>query len=138
MQVQYYYVLVNTRTTIKFFEFNKMNIKNKKSQYYKNPEQGLIILDQITNLNRFEFFIQPQLVNIGSATPTYFHVAYGDMRFPEILIKLTYWTTYIYPNWQNAVRIPHVLKMAEKLSSMTAKFTQSSLNEELSDKQSFL
>ena len=138
LQVQYYYVLVNTRTTIKFFEFNKMNIKNKKSQYYKNPEQGLIILDQITNLNRFEFFIQPQLVNIGSATPTYFHVAYGDMRFPEILIKLTYWTTYIYPNWQNAVRIPHVLKMAEKLSSMTAKFTQSSLNEELSDKQSFL
>ena len=128
LQVQYYYVLVNTRTTIKFFEFNKMNIKNKKSQYYKNPEQGLIILDQITNLNRFEFFIQPQLVNIGSATPTYFHV----------LIKLTYWTTYIYPNWQNAVRIPHVLKMAEKLSSMTAKFTQSSLNEELSDKQSFL
>ena len=63
---------------------------------------------------------KPQLVNIGSATPTYFHVAYGDMRFPEILIKLTYWTTYIYPNWQNAVRIPHVLKMAEKLSSMTA------------------
>ena len=56
----------------------------------------------------------------------------------ELLIKLTYWTTYIYPNWQNAVRIPHVLKMAEKLSSVTAKFTQSALNEELSDKQSFL
>lgn len=137
LQVQYYYVLVNTRTTIKFFEYNKMN-KGSRTQNYKNPEQGLIILDQITNLNRFEFFIQPQLVNIGSATPTYFHVAYGDMGFPEILIKLTYWTTYIYPNWQNAVRIPHVLKMAEKLSSMTAKFTQSKLNEELSDKQSFL
>ena len=105
---------------------------------YKNPEQGLIILDQITNLNRFEFFIQPQFVNIGSATPTYFHVAYGNMCFPELLIKLTYWTTYIYPNWQNAVRVPHVLKMAEKLSSMTANFTQSALNQDLSDKQSFL
>ena len=54
----------------------------------------------------------------------------------ELLIKLTYWTTYIYPNWQKAVM--HVLKMAEKLSSVTAKFTQSALNEELSDKQSFL
>ena len=138
LNIQYYYVLVNTRTTIKFFEHNIMNPKGAKSQKYKNPDQGLIILDQITNLKRFEFFIQPQLVNIGSATPTYFHVAYGDMKFPELLIKLTYWTTYIYPNWQNAVRIPHVLKMAEKLSSMTAKFTQSALNEELSDKQSFL
>ena len=138
LNIQYYYVIVNTRTAIKFFEYNKMNPRNKESKLYKNPEQGLIILDQITNLNRFEFFIQPQSVNIGSATPTYFHVAYGDMRFPELLIKLTYWTTYIYPNWQNAVRIPHVLKMAEKLSSMTAKFTQSALNEELSDKQSFL
>ena len=138
LKVQYYYVIVNTRSTIKFFEYNIMNQKGSRTQNYKNPEQGLIVLDQITNLNRFEFFIQPQLVNIGSATPTYFHVAYGDMEIPEILIKLTYWTTYIYPNWQNAVRIPHVIKMAEKLSSMTAKFAQSSLNEELSDKQSFL
>ena len=137
--IHYHYVLVNTRTTIKFFEYNVINRRNENTQKYKNPKQGLVILDQITNLNRFEFFIQPQLVNIGSATPTYFHVAYGDLVLPkELLIKLTYWTTYIYPNWQNAVRIPHVLKMAEKLSSVTAKFTQSALNEDLSDKQSFL
>ncbi len=107
--IHYYYVLVNTRTTIKFFEYNLINPRNGNNQIYKNPKQGLIILDQITNLNRFEFFIQPQLVNIGSATPTYFNVAYGDMVLPkELLIKLTYWTTYIYPNWQNAVRIPYL------------------------------
>ena len=137
-KLNYYYVLVNTRSTIKFFEYNKTNVKNKKIQYYKNPEQGLIVLDQVTNIKRFEFFIQPQKVNIGSATPTYFHVAYGDMKFPELLIQLTYWTTYIYPNWQNAVRVPHVIKMAEKLATMTAKFTQSKLNENLYDTQSFL
>ena len=121
-----------------FFEYNKINPKNTKSQYYKNPEQGLIVLDQITNIKRFEFFIQPQKVNIGSATPTYFHAAYGNMNFPELLIQLTYWTTYIYPNWQNAVRVPHVIKMAEKLATMTAKFTQSKLSENLYDTQSFL
>ena len=60
------------------------------------------------------------------------------MNFPELLIQLTYWTTYIYPNWQNAVRVPHVLKMAEKLTAVTAKFTQSKLNDKLNDKQSFL
>ena len=137
-KLNYYYVLVNTRSTIKFFEYNKINPKNTKSQYYKNPEQGLIVLDQITNIKRFEFFIQPQKVNIGSATPTYFHAAYGNMNFPELLIQLTYWTTYIYPNWQNAVRVPHVIKMAEKLATMTAKFTQSKLSENLYDTQSFL
>ena len=60
------------------------------------------------------------------------------MDLPKILIQLTYWTTYIYPNWQNAVRVPHVLKLAEKLANMTAQYTKSNLNENLSDKQSFL
>ena len=138
LKVNYYYVLVNTRKNIKFFEFNKINKNNYKSQLYKNPEQGLIVLDQVTNKNRFEFYLQPQKVNIGSATPTYFHVAYGNMNFPELLIKLTYWTTFIYPNWQNSIRVPHVLKMAEKLATVTAKFTQSILNEELSGTQAFL
>lgn len=54
-----------------------------------------LLIYQITNLKRFEFFIQPQKENIGSASPTYFHVAYGNMEFPEFLIQLTYWITYI-------------------------------------------
>ena len=137
LNIQYYYVLVNTRTNIKFFEKNIFNINNEKGKY-KNPEKGLIIFDQITNVKRFEFYIQPQKVNIGSATPTYFHVAYGNMGLPSILIQLTYWTTYIYPNWQNAIRVPHVVKLAEKLAGMTAKFIQSKLNAKLFDTQSFL
>ena len=138
LHLNYYYVNVNTRVTTKLFEYNYIKDQNNNG-IYKNPEQGLIILDQITNNNKFEFYIQPQKVNIGSATPTYFHVPYGNMNFPEILIQLTYWTTYLYSNWQNAVRVPHVIKMAEKLAYMTAKFTLSELNEKLSeDKQAFL
>ena len=60
------------------------------------------------------------------------------MDYPELLIQLTYWTTYLYSNWQNSVRVPHVIKMAEKLSYMTAKVTQSALNEKLSEQQAFL
>ena len=60
------------------------------------------------------------------------------MGLSPLLIQLTYWTTYIYPNWQNAVRVPHVVKLAEKLAGMTAKFTQSKLNENLFDTESFL
>ncbi len=42
-------------------------------------------------------------------------------------MKFTYDLCYLYPNWSGAVRVPHVLKAAEKLSYMTAKYT----NEEL-------
>ena len=134
MKLKYYYIIVNTRVSIKFFEYNynKDDFDEGDQGDHKNPEQGLIVLDQVTNIKRFEY-IQPQKVNIGSATPTYFHVAYGNMEKPELLIQLTYWTTYLYSNWQNAVRVPHVIKMAEKLAYMTAKFTQSELNDKLSD-----
>ena len=111
---------------------------NKNKGDHHNPEPGLIVLDQITNKKRFEFYLQPQKVSQGSATPTYFHVAYGNMNDPELLIQLTYWSTFLYPNWQNSVRVPHVIKIAEKLSLMTSKFTQESLNEELSDKLAIL
>ena len=137
LHINYYYVLVNTTTNVKFFEYNYVKDKRNNGNF-KNPEPGLVILDQITNKRRFEFFIQPQKVNIGSATPTYFHVAYGNMNFPELLIQLTYWTTYLYSNWQNAVRVPHVIKMAEKLAYMTAKYTHSEINGNLLNKQSFL
>ena len=133
----YYYVNVNTRVTTKLFEYNYSKNDDDKGDH-KNPEQGLVVLDQITNNKKFEFYIQPQKVNIGSATPTYFHVPYGNMDFPELLVQLTYWTTYLYSNWQNAVRVPHVIKMAEKLAYITAKITLSKMNENLSDKQAFL
>ena len=138
LKLKYYYVNVNTRVTTKLFEYNYSKNDDDDKGDYKNPGQGLVILDQITNNKKFEFYIQPQKVKIGSATPTYFHVPYGNMDFPELLLQLTYWTTYLYSNWQNAVRVPHVIKMAEKLAYITAKITLSKMNENLSDKQAFL
>ena len=126
----YYYVLVNTKTTYKFFEKNKGQ--------YNNPGEGLLVLDGVTNRNFFEFYIQPQLVTGGSATPSCFHVAYGNMDFPEMVPKLTFDLCHLYSNWQGTVRVPHVLKSAEKLSKMTAKYTLSELHERLEIGQSYL
>ena len=131
-QVNYYYVIVNMKTSLKLFELNTRKTEKERGEY-KNPESGLVLLNKITNLNEFEFYLQPQKVTQGSATPTSFHVLYGNMNYPEILIKLTYWTTFIYPNWKNAVRIPHVLKIAEKYSSMTAGVTYARNNDIISD-----
>ena len=129
-KILYYYILVNTKTTYKFFEKNK--------NQFNNPAEGLLVLDGVTNRNFFEFYIQPQLVTGGSATPSCFHVAYGNMNFPEMIPKLTFDLCHLYSNWQGTVRVPHVLKSAEKLSKMTAKYTLNELNDNLQKGQSYL
>ena len=131
-KINYYYVLVYNKTSLKIFEQNNKKT-NREQGDYKNPEPGLVLLNKVTDKNKFEFYIQPQKVTEGSATPTCFHAIYGNMNFPELLIKLSYWTAYIYPNWQNAVRIPHVLKVAEKYSYMTAKITRKRNKDNLQD-----
>ena len=130
--VLYYYILVNTKTSFKFFE------KAKKGGEYYNPGSGLLVIDGVTNRNYFEFYIQPQEVTQGSATPTCFHVAYGDLNFPEMIPKLTFDLCYIYSNWQGTVRMPNVIKAAEKLSKMTAKYTLGELNTNLKIGQAYL
>ena len=85
-----------------------------------------------------EFYIQPQEVTGGSATPTCFHVAYGNLDFAEKIPKFTYDLCYIYSNWQGAVRVPNVIKAAEKLSKMTAKYTFEELNSDLKIGQTYL
>ena len=129
--ILYYYILVNTKTTFKFFE------KDKKNNY-SNPGPGLLIIDGVTNRNYFEFYIQPQEVTQGSATPTCFHVAYGNLDFPEMIPKFTYDLCHIYSNWQGTVRVPNVLKCAEKLSKMSAKYMKGKLNTNLNLGQAYL
>ena len=128
--ILYYYFLVNTKTTFKFFEKNGDN--------YSNPESGLLVIDGITNKNFFEFYIQPQEVTQGSATPSCFHVAYGNLNFPEFIPKFTYDLCHLYSNWQGPVRIPNVIKAAEKLSKMTAKYTFKELHKDLQIGQAYL
>ena len=129
-KILYEYILVNTKTTYKFFEHQKGG--------YVNPEGGLLVLNGVTNRNLFEFYIQPQKVTGGSATPSCFTVAYGNLNFPEIIPKLTFDLCHLYSNWQGPVRVPHVLKSAEKLSKMTAKYTCEELNANLSTGQAYL
>ena len=130
--IKYYYILVNTKTTYKFFE------TNNESNEYLNPAPGLLFTDGITNKNFFEFYIQPQKVTGGSATPTCYHVAYGDLDFAEMIPKFTYDLCHIYSNWQGTIRVPNVIKAAEKLSKMTAKYTLCELNENLKFGQAYL
>lgn len=132
--IPFYYVLVNTKTNFKFFEMEKVN----NFTNYNNPQQGFIIYDQVTNPDFFEFYLQPQLVTQGTATPSSFTVACGDLDMPEMVVKLTYDLCFNYPNWNGPIRVPGVLKLAEKLSKMTAKYTKNELNSLLKNNLSYI
>ena len=52
--------------------------------------------------------------------------------------KFTFDLCHLYSNWQGSVRMPHVIKCAEKLSKMTAKYKLNELNERLRIGQAYL
>lgn len=107
---KFYYICCNLKPDIKFFEDGQKNTK------YSNPQSGLVIDEGVTQKNKFEFYLQPQYVNQGTATPSHYQVMYHDDQnntLPmEKLQKLTYYLTYYYWNWHGAIRIPGILKFS--------------------------
>ena len=134
-KIPFYYILVNKKTSLKFFESESTGWKTtgyKAIQakvpsnvtptcQYDNPDPGLLIYDSLTDPDIFEFYLQPQKVNQGTATPTNFHVAFGNMDCPDLIPKLTYDLCYLYSNWRGPVRVPAPLKYAEKLAKTVPK-----------------
>ena len=138
-KIPFYYILVNKKTSLKFFEcdgstgqnsFNSLPGKNSKARIstmqttYENPDPGLLIYNSMTDPEIFEFYLQPQKVNQGTATPTNFHVAFGTLDCPELIPKLTYDLCYLYTNWRGPVRVPAPLKYAEKLAKTLPKLNE--------------
>jgi aubergine-like protein len=135
VKIPYYYILVNKKTSLKFFESDSIlnnssiggaskNIKSKitpTTYQYDNPDPGLLVFNSLTDPAIFEFYLQPQKVTQGTATPTNFHVAFGNLNCPELIPKLTYDLCYIYSNWRGPVRVPAPLKYAEKLAKTIPK-----------------
>ena len=127
--ILYYYIIVNTKTNFKFFE--------KYNNKFTNPGSGLLVIDGVTNKNFFEFYIQPHEVTQGSAIPTCFLVAYGNLNSPEFVPKFTYDLCHLY-NYSRAISVPNVIKAAEKLTKMTIKFINSELNKNFEKGQAYI
>ena len=91
-----------------------------------NPKSGLVIDENVTQKNKFEFFIQPQFVNQGTATPCHYQVmcTYNhseDIIKLEQLEKITFYLCYYYFTWSGAIREPGTLKMAETALDFSSK-----------------
>ena len=60
------------------------------------------------------------------------------MNYPEIIPKFTFDLCHLYSNWQGAIRVPNVLKQAEKLSKIIAQCNGGELNPNIKDLPSYL
>ena len=102
------FVLTSKQAELKFFQ--------KQQGGLNNPRSGLIIDEVVTTPNSYEFYLQPQFVNQGTATPTKFTVKMDttDLNIEE-LQEITYFMCFYYWNWAGAIRVPSVLKYSEVL-----------------------
>ena len=69
-----FYIRCNLKSDLKFFEADKRNIVKA----YFNPKSGLIVDDNVAQKNKFEFYLQPQFVNQGTATPCHYQIMHYD------------------------------------------------------------
>ena len=121
-KIPFYYICCNLKCDLKFFECSD-NVGNKS---YANPKSGLVIDENVTQKNKFEFFIQPQFVNQGTATPCHYQVMCtyqhsDDILKLEQLERITFYLCYYYFTWAGAIREPGTLKMAETALDFSSK-----------------
>jgi len=109
---KFIYVCCNLKGDLKFFE--------RGNGRYANPKSGLCVDSSVTQRDKYEFYIQPQYVNQGTATPCHYQVLYEDrdnnneennMKLEDLQI-LSFYLSFYYWTWAGAVRVPGALKLA--------------------------
>ena len=110
------YICCNLKGDLKFFEDNI----NSGIKGYQNPQSGLCVDEKVIQKDKYEFFIQPQFVNQGTATPCHYEILYQDYdeKNPdsnlsiEKIQNLSFQLSFYYWTWSGAVRVPGVLRLS--------------------------
>ena len=110
-----YFICCNLKSDLKFFETEDKEI----SESLNNPKSGSIFHDYVTQKNIYEFYLQPQYVNQGTATPCHYQIMYYDKNQNEEeefsienLEKLSFYLSFYYWTWSGAIRVPAMLKLS--------------------------
>lgn len=123
------YICCNLKSELKFFEIGN-------DQKFYNPTSGLCVDSKVTQKNKYEFYLQPQYVNQGTATPCHYEVLYQDLDNENIennikmenLQKLSFYLSFYYWTWSGAVRVPGVLKLSTTAIEYYSKCLKNKLN----------
>ena len=114
------FICCNLKGDLKFFEENKNANYRNEGKNYQNPASGLCVDGEVIQKNKYEFYLQPQYVNQGTATPCHYEVLYQDYdeKNPEnnlsmeTLQNLSFQLSFYYWTWSGAVRVPGVLRLS--------------------------
>ena len=112
----------------KQFEMGKLN-----GTKFLNPKSGLCVDSMVTQKDKYEFYIQPQFVNQGTATPCHYQVLYEDPD-SEVNLKveqlqlLSFYLSFYYWTWAGAIRVPGALKLATTAMTFYSKYLGNKLN----------
>ncbi len=103
----------------------------------QNPPPGALVDSGCTTRNYFEFYLVPQHVTQGTATPSSYHVIHMDDRLPWdaktiqsntfILCNLYLYdlSTHLfqrYYNWAGPIRVPAPVQYAHKLAYLATQY----------------
>ncbi len=139
-KIKFIYICCNLKSDLKFFQKNNSNIQN--------PKSGLCVDSDVTQKGKYEFYIQPQFVNQGTATPCHYEVMYEDRDEPkeincngnkriiddnikfEELEKLTFFLSFYFWTWAGAIRVPGTLKLASTCMDFYTKHLGGKLEKE--------
>jgi len=126
---KFIYVCCNLKGDLKFFE--------KTTEHgFANPKSGLCVDSMVTQKDKYEFYLQPQYVNQGTATPCHYQVLYEDADLTnkennlkmEQLELLSFYLSFYYWTWAGAIRVPGALKLATTAMNFFSKHLGSQLN----------
>ena len=125
------FVVVTKRIDDRFGVLNKNEIRN--------PEGGLLVLDDVVKKDRANFYLIAQKVNQGTATPTHYEVIYNDTDVKlEKLIDLAYSFTFGYSNWSGAVKVPAPVQYAHKQAALHGATQDDQVSEKLKSLRHFM
>ena len=126
---KFVYVCCNLKGDLKFFE-------KSSEKGYANPKSGLCVDSSVTQKDKYEFYIQPEFVNQGTATPCHYQVLYEDKDLTneennlkgEQLQLLSFYLSFYYWTWAGAIRVPGALKLATTAMGFFSKHLGNRLN----------
>jgi aubergine-like protein len=126
---KFVYVCCNLKGDLKFFE-------KAGNKGFANPKSGLCVDSNVTQKDKYEFYIQPQFVNQGTATPCHYQVLHEDVddQNPENNLKeeqlqlLSFYLSFYYWTWAGAIRVPGALKLATTAMTFYSKHLDNKLN----------
>ncbi|KAI0979192.1 hypothetical protein GJ496_002403 [Pomphorhynchus laevis] len=113
--------LRNPNCTVTFIVVKKRGITRLFVQQghdgLNNPPAGTIVDDVITHSGWRDFYMIPQKVTQGTATPSHYNIILDESGFSDDFVQdMTYKLCHMYFNWTGPIRVPSVCQYAHKLA----------------------